>query len=104
MKKKKILFIVPLLGALLFCAVLAWFMIAVDSAGGATRTGQLEAVRRSVENGITLCYSIEGAYPEDIDYLTENYGLNYDSSRYIIHYDCFAANIRPSVAVVEKES
>ena len=104
MNKKKSGYTVPVIGILLFIAVLVWFFIAVDSAGGATRSGQLDAVRRSVENGITLCYSIEGAYPENVDYLTENYGLNYDRERYIIHYDCFAANVRPSVTIVERES
>ena len=47
---------------------------------------------------------LNGAYPENLDYLTENYGLNYDSERYLIHYDCFAANVRPSVTIVERES
>lgn len=104
MKNKIYRYITPALAVIIFCAVLVWFVAAVDSADGATRSGQLEAVRKSVENGITLCYSIEGAYPENLDYLTENYGLNYDSERYLIHYDCFAANVRPSVTIVERES
>lgn len=104
MKNKIYRYITSVLAVIIFCAVLIWFVAAVDSAGGATRSGQLEAVRKSVENGITLCYSIEGAYPENLDYLTENYGLNYDSERYLIHYDCFAANVRPSVTIVERKS
>ncbi len=104
MKNKIYRYITSVLAVIIFCAVVVWFAAAVGSAGGATRAGQLEAVRKSVENGITLCYSIEGAYPESLDYLTENYGLNYDSQRYVIHYDCFAANVRPSVTIVEKES
>ncbi len=104
MKNKIYRYITSVLAILIFCAVIVWFTAAVDSAGSATRTGQLDAVRQSVESGITLCYSIEGAYPESLEYLTENYGLNYDSDRYIIHYDCFAANIRPSVTIVERES
>ncbi len=89
---------------ILFCAVLVWFFIAVKSADNAARTQQLEAVRRSVENGITLCYSIEGVYPSELSYLAENYGVNYDSERFLVHYDCFAANVRPLVTVIEKES
>ncbi|MBQ8903740.1 MAG: hypothetical protein IJY73_05535 [Oscillospiraceae bacterium] len=104
MKNKIYRYITSVLAILIFCAVIVWFTAAVDSAGSATRTGQLDAVRQSVESSITLCYSIEGAYPESLEYLTENYGLNYDSDRYIIHYDCFAANIRPSVTIVERES
>lgn len=103
MKNKVYRYITSAVAILIFCAVLVWFAAAVNLAGNATRSGQLEVVRKSVENGITLCYSIEGTYPESLDYLTENYGLNYDRERYVIHYDCFAANIRPSVTIVEKE-
>lgn len=104
MKKTFSRYIVPAAAVLIFIAVVVWFLAALDSADGATRSEQLEAVKRSVENDITLCYSLEGAYPENIGYLIENYGLNYDKDRYVVHYECFAANIRPSVTVVEKES
>lgn len=104
MIKKLSRYIAPIAASIVFCAVLVWFLIGVNSAGNATRVQQLEAVKRSVENGITLCYSIEGAYPETLAYLSENYGVHYDEERYIVHYDCFAANVRPSVTVVEKES
>lgn len=104
MKKKLTRYIAPTAMIIVFIAVIVWFLVAIQSAGNATRSGQLESVKRSVENGITLCYSIEGAYPENLQYLTENYGLTYDSERYIVHYDCFAANVRPSVTVMEKGS
>lgn len=95
--------IAPVTGIVLFIALLVWFFTGVGNAGKASSERQLEAVKASVENGITLCYSIEGAYPESLGYLTENYGVNYNKERYIVHYECFAANIRPNVTVVEKE-
>ena len=104
MKKKFSRQITPAIAAIAFIAAVGWFLAAMDSADNAARSERLEAVKRSVENDITICYSLEGAYPESLSYLTENYGLNYDSERYIVHYECFAANIRPSVTVVEKES
>ena len=103
MKKNRIRYITSVAGVIIFCAVVIWFVIAINSAGNATRVQQMETVRSTVENGKTLCYSIEGAYPATLSYLTENYGVNYDESRYIIHYDCFAANVRPSVTIIEKE-
>ncbi len=102
MKKKFSRYIIPAAAVIIFCLVLTWFFMAVSSTENASRTQQLEAVKRSVENGITLCYSIEGAYPESLEYLSENYGVHYDTERYIVHYNCFAANVRPSVTVVEK--
>lgn len=102
MKKKISRYIFPAAAIVVFCLVLMWFLTALDSAENASRSQQLEAIERSIENGITLCYSIEGAYPETLEYLTENYGVHYDSQRYQVHYNCFAANVRPSVTVVEK--
>ena len=55
------------------------------------------AVRTAVQ-----CYSIEGIYPPDVDYMEENYKLRYDKSKYYIHYDAFASNIMPTIEVYEK--
>ena len=88
--------------AALFIAVLCWFLIAVNRTEAAAASQRLEALKQSVENSVTLCYSIEGIYPESLDYLIENYAVRYDESEYIVHYDCFAANVRPTVTVIER--
>lgn len=94
--------VITIVAIVLFAAVLCWFLAAVNNTQAASDAQRLEALKSSVENSITLCYSIEGAYPEDMDYLTEHYGLRYDKNRYVVHYDCFAANIRPNVTVIER--
>ena len=55
------------------------------------------AVRTAVQ-----CYSIEGIYPPNVDYMEANYKLKYDKSKYYIHYDAFASNIMPTIEVYEK--
>ena len=87
---------------LLFAALIIWFVSALSGAGNASDEQTLADIKQSVENGITMCYSIEGAYPENIEYLRESYGVVYDTERYIVHYECLAANIRPSVTVIER--
>ena len=52
------------------------------------------AVRTAVQ-----CYSIEGIYPPNVDYMEANYKLKYDKSKYYIHYDAFASNIMPTIEV-----
>ncbi len=94
--------LVSVAAAAMFIAVVCWFLIAVSRTEAAAASQRLEALKQSVENSITLCYSIEGAYPDSLDYLKENYALRYDDSEYIVHYDCFAANIRPTVTVIER--
>lgn len=89
---------------LLFAALIVWFIIALSGAGAASDEQTLTEIKQSVENGITMCYSIEGVYPESIDYLRESYGVVYDAERYIVHYESLAANIRPAVTVIERKA
>ncbi len=91
-----------LLSAVLFAAAAAWFVISIDNAGRSADEKQTEAVYRSIMNGASLCYSIEGEYPPSLDYLEKNYGVRVDTDKYAVDYSYFGANIRPTVTVVEK--
>lgn len=93
-----------ILGIVIFAALILWLALALGNASRASDAERLEQVRQSVENGITLCYAVEGAYPESLDYLTERYGVVLDEARYLVHYECFAANVRPTVTVLRKGS
>ena len=99
--KNALPYIIPIV---LFGAMLAWFIIAINNTDDSTRQRELAAVKYTIENGVTMCYAIEGAYPESVEYLAENYGLNYDKDKYIVHYDRFADNIRPTVSVIERQA
>lgn len=57
-----------------------------------------EALRRSA----VACYASEGAYPADVAYLCEHYGLTYDESRYVVHYQLTASNFMPDITVTER--
>lgn len=63
------------------------------------RTKLEDAVRRAA----VACYAAEGAYPPDIEYLKEHYGLTIDEDRYIVNYDIFAENLMPDITVLEIE-
>lgn len=102
---KKIIGSVPgILGIVLFAVMIVWLVLALGNASRASDSEQLAQVRQSVENGITLCYAVEGAYPESLEHLTRTYGVVYDENRYLVHYERFAANVRPTVTVIERES
>lgn len=104
MKKRSLRAAYPIIAALVFAAALAWLVVSLSGAADSSRERQRQAVADSVENGITLCYSIEGEYPESLERLTESYGVTYDEDRFIVHYGYVGANIRPSVAVIQKGS
>lgn len=46
------------------------------------------------------CYCVEGAYPESLGYLEENYGLNVNHRDFIVTYEVFASNVAPDVRVL----
>lgn len=100
--KRRIINKAYLLPAALFIAVTAWFVVSVNNAGSANSEKLTEAVYRSVMNGASLCYSIEGEYPPSLEYLEKNYGVRIDRDRYAVDYSYFGANIRPTVKVAEK--
>lgn len=60
---------------------------------------QLEEVLRRTA---VTCYAAEGFYPPDLEYMTEQYGLQYDEKEYVIYYEIFASNLMPVITVLER--
>lgn len=63
---------------------------------------QKKSLEEAVWRGITQCYAIEGRYPESLNYLEREYGLQYDTEQFFIDYQPIGANIVPDVTIVEK--
>lgn len=85
-----------------FVAILLVFWLAVDHLTSASDDAELNLVRDAVKNAALTCYAVEGAYPDDLEYLREHYGLGYNEARYIVYYDAFASNVMPDIRVVER--
>ena len=45
---------------------------------------------------------MEGAYPESLEYLKENYGLIYDEDLFFVDYKVEGSNILPDITIIEK--
>ena len=80
----------------------AWLLI--TRLGNKSGTAQTEFVTEAVHNAALTCYAVEGAYPNDLEYLRANYGLAYDQSRYFVRYDSFGSNLMPDISVTEVEA
>lgn len=63
---------------------------------------QKKSLEEAVWRGITQCYAIEGRYPQSLEYLKREYGLQYDTERFFVDYQALGANIVPDVTIVEK--
>ena len=95
-KKKWPLLLVCMLLAACIALCSAW---AVSSGSRDMSQESVEAVREAVERAVLQCYAVEGAYPPDLAYLTENYGLAVNTRDFYIRYDAFASNMPPDVRV-----
>ena len=80
--------------------LLAFMADRVKSSNEAEQTAIL---KNAVIRSITECYALDGAYPPNIDYLVEHYGLTYDSSQYFIDYQYIGSNLRPDVTIIKRK-
>ena len=95
---------ITVFSVILFALVVIWLAVSVRNAGNAAEQSRTDSLYRAVMNSALLCYSIEGEYPPDLEYLEENYGVKTDHDRYIIHYEYFGANIRPSQTITDRNA
>lgn len=89
-----------LLIALLLCACVLTGFLWIRSARQDIRLQSRESVRQAVLRSAVECYCIEGAYPESLSYLEENYGLHVNHRDFIVTYEVFASNVAPDVRVL----
>ncbi len=87
---------------LILCAVLMCGRYAVSAGSRNLSAEAAESVREAVERAALQCYAVEGAYPPDLDYLIDNYGLAVNTRDFYIRYDAFASNLPPDVRVEVK--
>lgn len=59
-------------------------------------------IEETVAKYVVQCYASEGAYPPNLEYLADHYGLILDKERYIYQYDIFASNIMPEIIILDK--
>jgi len=69
----------------------------VDSEGARATE---EAIRRAAVS----CYALEGSYPENYNYLEDNYNLSINEELYEVQYSVFASNIMPEITVIRRQN
>lgn len=98
-KKKKTDMIVPML---LFAIVIGIVIKGAFYLDYMNDMQNVDLVRQSVKRAAVACYAIEGAYPADVEYLEENYGVVIDHDKYYVEMQGFASNIMPDIEVYER--
>ena len=95
---------VPLaLGLMLFAAIAILMMRGIQDASRMSDQEGMRMAEEAIERAVISCYSLEGVYPATYEDLKEKSGLEIDEEKYIVIYEIFASNIRPSVTVMERQ-
>ncbi len=100
MKRKRKLRIGAGLIALVLMVCLV--VVGVEVMEESTRQQSAASIRETVLASALQCCAIEGAYPQSLQYLVDNYGLTVNQDDYVITYEAFASNVVPSVVVVPR--
>ena len=91
--KQQLLWALPVL---LLCAGLMLFL---SDSGRDISDNSSAAIRAAVQRSALQCYAVEGAYPPDLRYLEDNYGLQINHEDFYVTYDAFASNLPPEIRV-----
>lgn len=91
-----------LLSLLVFMILVAFLWQTTARLQSTSRREETELIRTAVRSAALTCFAVEGAYPSELSYLKEHYGLLYDEENYLIDYDAFASNLMPDITVLER--
>ena len=71
-------------------------------AGKNLQNQRAESIKDAVLRAAFQCYSVEGVYPDRLDYLEKAYGVMINHDEYRVTYDCYASNMPPKVQVLNR--
>ena len=91
-----------ILAPLVAAAVLVAFLSSVSELSEGHSREDRERLEDALRRAAVACYCVEGAYPPDLKYLEERYGIQIDRQRYTVSYVPVAENLMPDITVLEK--
>lgn len=89
-----------LVPVLLFFIVILAFLAATSYVSDSTARQEAEGLEDSIRKSTVHCYALEGSYPENLEYLEENYGISYDHEKYVVSYEIIGENLMPDIMVI----
>lgn len=87
---------------LILAAGAVFTLIALSNSQRSSEELRQSSIRDSISKAAALCYAAEGAYPESLDYLEENYGISAEYDNFTVHYGYAGGNIPPDIIVTPK--
>lgn len=99
-KQRPYRWILSISGTLLVCIL---FSQALDIFSEQIRTEQKTTLENAIQMGIAQCYAAEGRYPQNLEELKDDYGIQYDNDTFFVDYQIMGANIAPDVTIIERK-
>lgn len=86
--------------AILLIAVCIVFFLGTGRAGKETLKKEQETLEQALLHGAIHTYTLTGCYPESLEYLLEEYNIQYDHDRFIVEYVPDGSNLLPAIHVI----
>lgn len=90
------------LAVLLFAAFVTAFLVGVNNASRSAERESKHITEQAIRRAMVNCYAIEGAYPLQLSYLEEHYGVQVDHDKYVVTFNSIGKNMMPYVEIIEK--
>ena len=102
MKRFSIASLSQWVGILVLLGVMAVLGFRMSGVQNANNQQQVQALKEAIGRTAVQCYALEGAYPPDIQYLEDHYGLSVDWNRFRVNYVVSGSNLAPTITVAAK--
>ena len=76
------------------------FYLGISYAGRETISQEQTSLQQALEQGAIRTYAMTGHYPQSLDELLQDYGISYDSDKFVVEYVPNGSNLLPSVSVL----
>lgn len=82
---------------------LLFFFMAFSGMDQDVRKKGQENLERALNRSVVLCYALEGAYPENLEYLKDHYGIRWKEEQYLVDFETVGKNLPPDITVIPRK-
>lgn len=86
--------------AALLLLLCLFFLLAINRTSDETIKKEQITLEQALQKGAVHTYALEGRYPESLTQLLDDYGITYDTSKFVVEYVPEGANLLPRIAVI----
>jgi len=93
-----------MLSIIFFSCILVFIIVAIRQTEIRRNAEGIRLTEESIQRAVISCYALEGRYPQDLQYIRENYGVSIDEEKFFVAYEVFASNLMPEITVIERNA